>query len=272
MIKAKDIMRPDPPTVSPETTVESLGRLFIESNLSGMPVVDADGMGRAYPELQMATFTMHAIPAAPMWIGDEKGNHALLTTIDNHWTERLARSLTIQMGARALIALFPMTARQLSHAGIHGTVTLAEKIGKALRTAHAGHADPVAAVQQAAAATRLFTGKVADVERRTEGGFARGSVTLDGLASNRGSRLKVHFQNEFLIAYKDDTPLITTPDLITMLDSETGSPVTTEALRYGLRLQVLAMPCHPQWRTPAGLALVGPAYFGYKTPYRPIGA
>jgi CBS domain-containing protein len=43
MLKAKDIMTKDVITVSPDTTVEELGRLFIEKNISGAPVVDADG-------------------------------------------------------------------------------------------------------------------------------------------------------------------------------------------------------------------------------------
>ncbi|MEJ2697583.1 MAG: CBS domain-containing protein [Candidatus Sulfobium sp.] len=42
MIKAKDIMTTDVITVTPETTVEELGRLFIEKRISGAPVIDDD--------------------------------------------------------------------------------------------------------------------------------------------------------------------------------------------------------------------------------------
>lgn len=42
MIKAKDIMTTDVLTVTPETTVEELGRLFIQKRISGAPVVDAE--------------------------------------------------------------------------------------------------------------------------------------------------------------------------------------------------------------------------------------
>ncbi|MBI5638796.1 MAG: CBS domain-containing protein [Nitrospirae bacterium] len=42
MLKAKDIMHTDVITVSPETTVEELGRLFIEKGISGAPILDAD--------------------------------------------------------------------------------------------------------------------------------------------------------------------------------------------------------------------------------------
>ena len=43
MIRAQDIMKTGVITVSPETTVEELGRLFIERGISGAPVVSADG-------------------------------------------------------------------------------------------------------------------------------------------------------------------------------------------------------------------------------------
>ncbi len=40
MLKAKDIMKTDVITVSPETTVEELGRLLIKNRISGAPVLD----------------------------------------------------------------------------------------------------------------------------------------------------------------------------------------------------------------------------------------
>jgi len=43
MLRARDIMRTEITTVPPEMTVEELGRLFIEKNLSGLPVVDSSG-------------------------------------------------------------------------------------------------------------------------------------------------------------------------------------------------------------------------------------
>lgn len=66
----------------------------------GLPVIDADGMGRAFPELQMTTFYLDGISATPMVLADEKGNVTIMDTIDNAWTERIARSVTVQKAAR----------------------------------------------------------------------------------------------------------------------------------------------------------------------------
>lgn len=54
------------------------------------------------------------------------------------------------------------------------------------------------------------------------------------------------------------------------LDMESGSPVTTEGLKYGARIVVVGMPARLQWRTPRALAVVGPRAFGYDIDYVPV--
>ena len=236
----------------------------------GIPLVDGDMMGRAFPELQMCTPTLFGVTATPMAIADEKGNSAVINTVSNRWTETLARTLTIDMGCSAMIAIYPMTGKQVKETCILNTITLLEKIGKTIRGARERHADPVAAVRHVTNGYLIWKGKVGDVERRTQTGFARGEATITGVNEYEGRSLRIAFQNEFLIARVGDDVLATTPDLITVLDAETGEPITTEGLRYGFRVAVLSMPCDPRWRTPAGLAVVGPGYFGYDVPYVPI--
>ncbi|MDE0745603.1 MAG: DUF917 domain-containing protein, partial [SAR202 cluster bacterium] len=87
---------------------------IIPAALAGLPIVDADGMGRAYPEVQMKTYFVYGVPSYPMAVCDEKGNTALITeALDAKWVERMARAVTIQMGGVASYALAPMTAHQV---------------------------------------------------------------------------------------------------------------------------------------------------------------
>jgi DUF917 family protein len=109
-----------------------------------------------------------------------------------------------------------------------------------------------------------------DVERRTIAGFAKGTAKLEGVETFNGDRLLIRFQNENLIAVKNDQVIASVPDLITILDMETGLPITTEGLKYGYRVAVVGMPCHPMWRAPSGLTIVGPQYFGYDVDYVPL--
>jgi hypothetical protein len=243
---------------------------FVISAMTGIPVIDGDGMGRAYPELQMVTFTMHGVSATPMVVVDDKGNTVLLECIDNRWTERLARSATIEMGGSVLITLYPMSGAVAKKSCIRGTLTLARRLGEILRESRLSHADAIAAIRSKLNALTIFEGRVIDVARRTETGFARGDAKFEGVDTYRGRSYRIAFQNEFLIAEQDGEPLVTTPDLITLLDADTGAPITTETIRFGLRVVAVAIPCAPQWRTAAGLELVGPRYFGYDVEYRPF--
>ena len=58
--------------------------------------------------------------------------------------------------------------------------------------------------------------------------------------------------------------LATVPDLISLVDEDTGQPITTEEVRHGLRVAVVAMPCSSLWTTPQGLAAGDPITFGYQ--------
>lgn len=164
-----------------------------------------------------------------------------------------------------------MRGDQLAAGLVPATLTLAEHLGAAVREARAAHADPVAAALGLLSGIPLLTGKVVDVSRRTQGGFARGRARIEGVAGDSGRVLELDFQNEHLLATRDGRTVATTPDLICVLDSESGEPVTTEGLRYGLRISVIAAPCDPRWTSPGGLALAGPHYFGYETDYLPFG-
>ena len=242
---------------------------FVVAAATGLPLVDGDGMGRAFPELQMVTFTMFGVSSTPMVLCDDKGNSLVLETVSNQWTERLARAATVEMGGSALLSAYPMSGEIAKKAMVRGTLSLCAEIGATLRRAHREHTDPVAALCALLGADQLFHGRIADIERRTVGGFARGRARLNGQGEDKDRVMHLDFQNEFLIAERDGEVLVTTPDLITAVDAETGAPVTADSLRYGQRLAILAWPCDPIWRSPEGIDLVGPRYFKYDRDYLP---
>lgn len=235
-----------------------------------LPVVDVDGMGRAFPELQMTTFYLDGVSATPMVISDEKGNVSLLNTIDNVWAERIARSATIQMGGSVMMAIYPMTGKTLRESGIHDILALEGKIGKAIRTAKISGLNPIEKVLELTDGYELFQGKVTDINRKTETGFARGQAIIEGLLDYKDQTLEIRFQNEHLIAQTGEKLLCVTPDLIAVLDAETGLPITTEGLRYGARCVVIGMPCDEKWRTDIGLQTCEPEYFGYNVEFTPV--
>lgn len=238
----------------------------------GLPLVDCDGMGRAFPELQMVTFTIGGMSATPMALTDEKGNSVIFETITNKWTEELARAVTMSCGGSVSVSLYPMTGAQMKAYSVKNIVTRSQKLGEAIRTVKdcADDVTPEEHFLQFSEGYKLFKGKIADVLRETRGAFNFGKVMLEGIGECKGHQAYVEFQNENLTATVDGEILATTPDLICLVDTETFIPVTTDALKYGKRVLVIGLKCFEMWRTPAGIDLVGPRYFGCDTDYIPL--
>lgn len=108
-----------------------------------LPMVDLDGMGRAFPEIQMVTHNLFGVTATPFTMADEKGNSAVLSTIDNRWMETFARSIAVNMGATSMIGAYAASGKQQREAAVYGTMSFAEKIGKTIRGARAAHSDVI---------------------------------------------------------------------------------------------------------------------------------
>jgi DUF917 family protein len=242
---------------------------------AGIPVVDADGMGRAFPELQMETFGVYGISGSPLVISDEKGHSVLVDTgSDNVRMEKFARAVTIEMGGASFIAEYPMSGADLKRTGIPHTLSLAGEIGRAIREARAAHADPFAALVASVEssiygyATSLLEGKVIDVERSIVAGFTQGRVVLapfDG-----GELLTIDFRNENVVARRDGRVVAIVPDLITVLDLESCTAITTEALRFGQRVRVVGISTPAIMRSPQALRVWGPHAFGVEDPWVPL--
>ena len=236
---------------------------------TGIPLVDADGMGRAFPELQMETMALGGVTASPCALVDEKGNRVVFRTADNHWTERLARAVTVESGGNVSTCMYIMDGKTCKRYGVLGTMSRCQELGRIIRGAK-NETDSAGYFFRETGAFPLFSGKISDLERTVKGGFNLGSVTISGTGDCQGETARVIFQNENLAAYRGEELLATVPDLIALVDSATFLPVTTDRLKYGKRVLVVGLPCNPLWRTPEGLELVGPRYFGLDCDYVPL--
>ena len=210
----------------------------------GLPVVDADTMGRAYPEAQMTSVAVGDLRPYPCALYDPRGIEAIVTKVPSwKWMERASRKICVEMGSIASTCKAPRTGREVKEWGIHFTVTKAIGIGRRVREAQRRHEDPVAAILDEAGGKQLFRGKVVDVARRATEGFLRGRCVIEGLDEDRGARLEIAFQNEWVVAWRDgEPPVAMSPDLICVLDTVSGNAFGTETIRYGMRVTVVALP------------------------------
>lgn len=241
---------------------------FLVAAILGLPVVDADCMGRAFPEMQMSSFVIRGLPLCPFAMADIRDNETMmLAGSDPIWVERINRRLCTEMGAITATCRPPRTGRQIKDHAVHGSVSRAIRLGGAVRRARREHADPIETVMAAEEGLLLFRGKVTDVARTTTAGFVRGRAVIEGLDGFAGSRFEVDFQNEFTIGWHDGALKVMVPDLICILDADTGEAIGTETIRYGLRVGIVAIAAPDVLTDEAGLRYVGPRAFGYDMDY-----
>lgn len=242
---------------------------LVVAGVTGLPVVDADSMGRAFPEGQMTSFAIADLPMLPLVIADIRDTEVIIPRAESaRWMERIARKAITEMGSIAATCKAPRTGREIKDHGILYSTTKAIRIGRIVHEARRRHEDPIAALVEAERGVILFKGKVQDIQRRTTEGFLRGKARIEGLDGDRGSALELAFQNEFAAAWRDGEVVDTTPDIICVMDSVSGEAIGTEMIRYGQRVSVIVLPTPDLFLTPRGLAATGPRAFGYDFDYK----
>jgi DUF917 family protein len=243
----------------------------------GLPIVDGDGMGRAFPQLQMMTYNIFGVSASPMIMADEYSNTVVIESDRALEVERLSRSMLVAMGGSTNVCLYPMHGRDAKRSMVRGTLSLALGLGRTIREARRASNDPFASLLAYLRTTPyyqhcrvLFEGKTVDLLRETKNGWAMGRVVLEGAGNCAGRRCSIQFQNEHLVAREGDHVLTIVPDLIAILDAATAEPITTEGLKYGQRVAVIGISAAPIMRTPEALAVFGPQAFGLSELFIPL--
>ena len=244
---------------------------FLAGAILGLPVVDCDAMGRAFPQADMTTFAICDLPAYPWTMVDIRKNTVIFTEAEDWaWMERMTRKVCTVFGSVAATCKAPRNGREVKTSSCLYTVSKAMRIGRTVRAARKAHADPIAAVVDTEKGLTVFRGKVTDVMRRTTEGWLRGTVVIEGLDKNRGDVFRVDFQNEFSIGWLNEKVRVTVPDLICVMDSVSGEAIGTETIRYGQRVTVIALPAPAILMSPKGLKHVGPRAFGYDLDFKSI--
>jgi DUF917 family protein len=249
--------------------------------LAGVPVVDGDGIGRAFPHLNMATFGIYGLNATPSVLVDDSGNSVIVHTQSNKVAENIIRNIAVALGAVIYGSFYPMSGRQAKNYAVSGSLSHAQAIGHAIRAARESDSDPVhgllRALQDPAGARHarlLFDGKITDVVHETRDGWHFGQAKLAQLNSDPMSKdaapFTIDIQNEYIIARRDGHTVAMVPDLISVLDRESAEPLTAEMLRYGQRVAVVGYSAPPVLRRPESLAVVGPRQFGVPEDFTPL--
>ncbi|KPI39285.1 uncharacterized protein AB675_5173 [Cyphellophora attinorum] len=261
------------------------------------PVIDGDWMGRAYPTYWQTTLAVHAPgQLTPCAIASGDGKTIIMTKYpDDEIVDRALRASCSEMGSRVGMAAKPTSTHHVRNFGVLNTLSLAWRVGRCVARAqqenktHTVAEQIIEAVGGPSTARILFRGKIVGVERRLFKGHSYGEICIkqtlqeeeesqhDTPAVAEGGTLMIPFKNENIYAKHiaedgGEKYIATVPDLISVIDSQTGLALGVPEFRYGLLVTVLGITCSPRWtETPRGLEYGGPVAFGYDIEYKPLG-
>ncbi|XP_046585197.1 uncharacterized protein LOC124292189 [Haliotis rubra] len=235
-----------------------------------LPVVDADAMGRAFPKLSMMCPYMYGLPAYPTALVDDKNRQAVMleapnaTLVEHHF-----RDVVTEMGCSAGCSFSPLVKEDVLTKCVQHTISRAWRLGDAILRSRIEKTSPIEAILKTETSIHVMIGKIRDVKRETSGGYNKGHVIIEGLDTYSGQRLLINFQNENLVIIplnenNDEGDVIAcVPDLIAIVDADTAEPITTEEVRYGMRVSVIVIASPDILRTDTALKYVGPQAFQY---------
>lgn len=257
-------------TISCELGGSNTAIAFYAAAMSGAYIIDADPAGRAVPEITHSTYYINSLPAAPIVMANEFGEALICENVlDDARAEHIVRALS--MVSRNDIAAIDhaLEIKEIREAVIPGAITMAMNMGKTWRTAIDSGADIPSAIADEGAGFVAFRGTVEACDWQTVDGFTIGNVAIAGKAAFADDQYKIWLKNENMIGRLNGEVHATIPDLICMIDTDTGKPVTNPNYEVGQNVAIVILPAPEAFTSPKGLSAFGPEYLGLKAPYRP---
>jgi len=237
----------------------------------GIPTVDGDYAGRAIPEAVQTTPYLFGKADWPLSSADRWGNVCIIKEAQNAaLMERIGKMLAVAAYGSCAMAGTLLPGREMKAIVVPGTLTKCLELGRTIRRAREKGEDPVMAATKLLEGWLLFKGEVTRKDWEDKGGYMYGTTYLRGIEEFQGRTFKVWFKNENHIAWKDEVPLVTSPDVICLVDVKTAEPKTNTVLAPGDRMAVIGAKGLEAFRSEKGLESLGPRHFGFDIEYVPI--
>lgn len=212
----------------------------------GVPVLDAACDGRAHPTGVMGAMGLHRVEnyqSIQAAAGGDASKGRYVEVVVKAGLSRAAsmiRVAAVEAGGVVGVARNPVDLGYVKEHGAVGAISQAIELGfKLLRGIDEG--DVASAVERVSSSLGGWVvDEVTIVERllATERGFDTGFLKLRG---GRGD-YEVSFFNEYMTLEKGKKRLATFPDLIALVDSKTGVPITSAVASKGMKALLLAVP------------------------------
>jgi DUF917 family protein len=234
--------------------LNSITSLFVASQ-KGVPVVDADGNGRAVPQFSTSLFSISKIGTSPIVVANKAGDVIiayLADPFDSATAEKTARSTAVLFEMVAAFATWVVNIATIKKCLMTNSISRAEKIGKTIREAKASGKDVVKELTAITDGKEFFRGKIEKIEMTTTGGHDFGKTAIEGISEYEGEEFVIDSKNENMIAWQGGKPVIMVPDIIAMMTTK-GEPLSNADTEEGMEIAVLGISAPEPWmRSPEG--------------------
>jgi len=254
--------------VPPELGAGNTPASLITGVRLGIPVVDGDYSGRAVPEEMQGTPYLYEKNSWPCSSVDRWGNICIVKeTCNPYMLERIGKLLSVSAYGMTSMAATLLIGREMKEIVVPGTLTRCLELGRAIRQALEQGDNPVQAAIEHTDGWLLFEGEVTGKDWEDRGGYMLGTTHIRGTGEYAGHTLDVWFKNENHVSWLDGEPYVCSPDLVTIVDRETGDGFTNTVIAAGHRVAVVGIKGLEAFRSERGLAGAGPRYFGFDIDY-----
>nr|WP_075364741.1 DUF917 domain-containing protein [Desulfosporosinus metallidurans] len=239
---------------------------------TGLPLLDADGMGRSFPKLQMTTCHIFGQMGTPFALVNYEGNDELFTDEDNFKLELNTRKALMKYGGVGFFSGFAMNGRAAKESLISGTLSFALRLGEVLQKgSYEEMKEELLQVTRNSLygeAIELFIGCVEELGQFE--GLKLRSISLKGSKAYEAQQFNVLLQYENVFAYRNNKLVAMVPDLIIFLEYATGRPLNNNEIQPDMEIAVIGVPCPTILRTRRALSVVGPQSFEYNMEYQSL--
>lgn len=247
------------------------GSCVAAAAMNGVPVVDGDFTGRAIPEITQTLPSIFGKPVLPMSSCDAWHDICFIDSAVNlKMAERIGKQISVAGFLGCDMAGFMMKGSEMKEVVVPGTLTCALDLGKAIRKANEEGHNPVEAIVEYTKGYLVAVGTVSRKDWYDKDGYYWGTHEIVGEGGYAGRTYKIWFKNENHICWRDGKVLVTSPDLISIVDARTGWPFTNNQVQEGDRVAVISTRCNERHRTKEGLEVLAPRAFGYDIDYVPV--
>ncbi|ASJ16453.1 hypothetical protein A3L04_04870 [Thermococcus chitonophagus] len=262
MIKAFECMKDEIGEIAGVITSENGGYStingWIQAAVFEIPVVDAPADGRAHPTGVMGSLGLHNLPgyvSTQVGVGGnrEKGKYVEVVAKGSVLsTSRIIREAAVEAGGLIAVVRNPVSVKYVKENAALGAIKKAIDVGKIILRYKEDPGKMAEELCSKLGGKVVGEGRVVKYWLESRGGFDIGRIII---ADENRREVELVFWNEFMKLQSNGIELAKFPDLIVLLDKQTGLPLTSAEVKVGDQVIVLIVP---KEKIPLGSGVLDP--------------